>query len=356
VAVSQGSRALEAFAARMAGKYGPEKISNGPPAIIVPTSSVYIDWALRVGGLQLGRVYEILGPKDSAKSTLGIGAMIQHLLMFENRGVGYVNLEGTFDPKRSTAMGLDCSKAAKKAGRWFPMLADTSEEASDMSRDLIASGLVSCIVIDSIGAMESKRVLDKTAEKAADDGRRNASVITKLTKALSTGARNNQCTVILINQPRANQTGMGGDVSAGPKAMQHSTTAKIEMRPQLGEEDTRKIKADGDPTPELVSHKVVARVSRMKNGLAGRVAEPWVNRVASVPYGPPGWDDADSYLTIGTRENIIKLGGSYYTFPDGERVNGRLAAAAYLRANPDACKAIRAEIRFDAPTDPAEEI
>lgn len=345
---------LAAFAAKMAASYK-EKVSNGPPGVIVPTGSVAIDWLLRVGGVQTGRVFELLGPKDSAKSSLAISIMIQHLLMFPDRGVCYINMENTFAPKRATLMGLDCSDAAIASGRWTPLTPDHSEDVSDMARDAIDSGLVSCLVVDSVGAMESKRVLEKEADKAADDTLRNSKIITQLTKALSTKARQNKTTVVLVNQPRAPVGSMGPDVSAGPKAMQHSTTVKIEMRPKLGEDDRRMLRLEGEFDDMLVSHKVACRASRMKNGLPGRVQEPFVNRIATAEYGPPGFDDADSYLTLGTRLDIIRQGGSHYAFPDGQKVNGRIAAATYLRKNPDAVKAIREQINFDVPTDPLED-
>lgn len=348
-------RSLAEFAVKMQGRYK-EKISNGGPVVVVPTGVLALDWALRIGGAQLGRVYEFLGPKDSGKSSAAISILAQHQLMFPSRGVGYINMEGTFAPSRAALMGLDCSKAAKNAGRWFPMLPDHSEDVSDMALDLIRDGFVSCIAIDSIGAMESDRVLQKEAEKAADNVGRNAKIITQLTKALSTEARNQKCTVILVNQPRANiGTLGGGDISAGPKAMQHSTTVKIDMRPKLGDDDIRKLKLEDEFDELIVSHKAILKASRMKNGLPGRVVEPFLNRVATEEYGPPGFDDADYHLTIGNRLDIITVGGSYYTFPDGKKVQGRIAAAKYLRANPDARKAIRERINFDVPTDPMED-
>lgn len=347
------SQALAAFALKQAKKHGEDRTDNSKPAVIVPTGSIAIDWALRVGGLQRGRLYEFLGPKDAGKTTCGISCMIQHRLAFPDYGVGYVNLEKTFSEERATAMGLECSKEHVKAGLWHPRKAHSAEEASDMARDLASSGMVSIVVIDSIGAMESDRVLEKEAEKAADNVGRTAKIITQMSKALAKYADDHDCTIILVNQPRANIGGMGADVSAGPKAMQHATTAKLEFRPKMGAEDLRTLDL-GDPDPTRVSHKVVVKCTRMKNGIEGRVVEPYVNRIATRPYGPPGWDDADSYLTIGARQKIITIGGAYYTFPDGAKINGRIAAATYLRKNPDACRAVRAQITFDTPIDPMD--
>lgn len=347
-----GSQQLATFAGKMSTKYGREKITNGPPPVIVSTGSVAMDRALRIGGYQLGRVYEVLGPKDSGKSTLGIAGMVSFAEAFPDRGYCYINMENTFDPARSTAMGLDCSAAAMRSGRWAPMMPEHSEDVSDMARDYCGSGLYSIIVVDSIGAMESDRVLGKDAAKAADAVGRNAKIITQMTKALSTMARLNNCTIVLINQPRANIGGFGGnDVSAGPKAMQHSTTAKIEMRGLGGEDDVRKLKLPGEEDLITVSIRTRMRVTRMKNGLPGRVAESFVNRVATAEFGPPGFDVADEYITVGVREKVISLGGAWYTLPDGSRFQGRDKLARHLRENPDARKAIRGAIVFDTPTD-----
>lgn len=351
-----GSRALAAFATKIQSTYGAERISNGAPPIVVPTGSASLDWALRIGGYQLGRVYEISGPKDAGKSTLSIASLIEHARMFPDRGVAYINMENTFDPRRATAMGLDCSDKAKAEGRWFPMLPEHSEHVSDMARDLVESGFISIVVVDSIGAMESDKTLGKRADKGADSVGRNAKIITQMTKALSTLARIKQCTVLLINQPRA---AIGSpvpmDVSAGPKMLQHATTSKIEMKGLLGDEERRTLKMPGETEPLVVSHKTRMRVVRLKNGLPGRVAESFVNRIGTDEYGPPGIDTADEYITLAVREQVVTQGGAYYTLPDGTKTQGRIAFARYLREHPDALKVIRAALPFDAPTDPLED-
>lgn len=342
--------ALAKFAASTESKYGKERIRNGPPPLIVPSGSLALDRALRVGGYQAGRIYEFLGPKDSGKSTLGIEAMISFTARFGDRGVSYVNLEKTFAPERATAMGLDCSDKARASGRWLPMLARSSEQASDMARDACDSGVMSLVVVDSVGAMESDRVMGKEAEKAADAVGRNAKIISQLIKALIDSAERNQCTVILINQPRANIGGFGGDISAGPKAMQHSSTAKIDFSARGSEEDVRKLRLSPHDDPAVVSGRHRMRVSRMKNGLGGRVGETFINRIGTSEYGPPGVDTADEHITWGMRAGVITGGGAWYTLPGGKRVNGRIACAQYLRANPSLLAEIRAGISFDDPT------
>jgi RecA/RadA recombinase len=172
-----------------------------------------------------------------------------------------------------------------------------------------------------------------------------------MTKALATMARLNHCTVLLVNQPRANIGGMAGapDVSAGPKLIQHATTSKIEMSSVYEGESSRKLALPGEDAELLVSIKTRMRVARLKSGLPGRTAEAYINRVATGEYGPPGFDAGDEYLTLGTRHGVIKQGGAYYTFPDGTKVQGKPAATARMRGSLDDQKLIREALAFEAP-------
>lgn len=343
---------LAAFAAKQQGHYK-DRIANSPPPEIVPTGSLALDRALRVGGWQAGRVYEILGAKDSAKTTLMIASMVSFAARYPERGYCYVNMENTLDPKRATAMGLDVSDEALASGRWAQCFPTDSEDASNMAGEYCQSGHYSVIVVDSIGAMESRRVLAKAAEE--DTVMANAKVITQMNKRLSTAARLRNCTVLLVNQPRATPSSFGGDVSAGPKHMQHVTTAKIVMR-SLGdpETDVRKLKLPGDDEEVIVSQQFAAKVDRMKNGVSGLTAKFFCNKTQTAEFGPPGIDSAGEYLDVGVREGVIRLGGGWYNFPDGHREQGRPAAGRYIRETPEAGAAIRAAMKFETPVDDLE--
>ncbi|MCW2929897.1 MAG: recA [Actinomycetia bacterium] len=345
---SASMRKLSSFAEAQAKKYGEERTRNRYPPVIVPTGSWALDWALRYGGWRRGQVYEILGNKDAGKSTLALASLIQHRLMFPDLGVGYVGMENTFDPVRARRMGLDCSDRAKAEGAWAPRLPDHSEDVSDMTRDLVNSGYMSCVVVDSVGAMDSDKIMGKSAEDAAKQVGINAKIISQMTKALATFARNNQCTLILINQPRAPIGTMSmQDQSSGPKLLQHATTSKIVMRPLGGDEDVRKLQLDGEDEPLKVSIKSRALVERLKDGLPGRVAEFYVNRVGTPEYGPPGIDNADECISLGVRQKAIEQKGGWYVLPDGTQVQGRIKLATAIRERPELQKMIRAAIPFE---------
>jgi len=349
MAAGSGSRALAAFAAKMARDYPDQYALEWVPPRVIPTGCPPLDWALRTGGLLEGRVYEIVGVKDAGKSTVvqTVAGVCQRL--YPDKGVAYLDVEGTFDPEWASALGVDCSRKARKDGRWQHYYPKTSEAASDQARDAIASGLVSLVIVDSIGGMESKKALDKDAEKVQVGS--NAQVITRMSKQLSSLARMKGATVLLVNQYRANVGAMfGGDVSAGPKAMQHSTTAKIEMAQVFAQGATRKAEFWGEE--EVTGNLSRARVTRMKNGARSRVAEFWIMTQETEEFGRQGIDLADAYYRLGKMLNIIEpLPGSYYMLPGDVKLHGEAAVLKYLRADPGARDAIRAAMPFDEPED-----
>jgi RecA/RadA recombinase len=300
-------------------------------------------------------MHEIIGEPNAGKTTVVLASAGNFQRAFPGRGVCYIDMEHTFDPAWAAALGADCGGEARAEGRWLHWYPESSENASDMLRDACKGGCpctagrhtdsqASVVIVDSIGSLESEQAFAKEAAKVTVGD--NAKVITRMVKHVSTLARLHNVTVLLVNQYRADIGGGGWDVSAGPKAMQHSTTTKVEMR-KIGSRDaTRKLKFDGDEEP--VSCQSRARVTRMKYGPPGRVAEFFINNRPTEEFGPAGIDFADELATLGKRTGAIPLSGSHYDIPGGRKVNGEAAAIAYLRAHPEACAAVREAIFQEA--------
>jgi RecA/RadA recombinase len=190
--------------------------------------------------------------------------------------------------------------------------------------------------------MESKKAFAK--EAGEDIIGKNAQVITRMSKALASLTRQNECSIILINQPRAPVSGGYSDLSAGPRALQHATTAKITMRLIGGADGTRKMKF-GD-SEEPVSKQVRAIVERLKYGTEGRRAEFWFNVQETAEYGPVGVNAADEYATMGIRYGVIAREGkgSWYVVPGADKVNGQPAVRKLLLARPELLEAVRAGV------------
>lgn len=342
-------RTLANLAAKAQRDYGEAQVplDKARPLAVTPTGCIGLDWALRAGGYVRGRGYEIVGVKDAGKSTLVLTAAAIHQRAFPDRGVAYMDVEQTFDPGWATALGVDCLNSARKSGRWLHYYPGDSETASDMARDAAKSGDISLIIIDSVGGMESKKALEKDADKAQIGA--NAQVITRMSKHMATLCRRNDVVLLLVNQYRANVGSLvGGDISAGPKAMQHMTTSKIEMAQVFAQGSSRKEEFWG--TEEVVGNMSRARVTRLKSGPRSRVCEFWIQTQQTPKWGPQGIDAADEHYRLGKQLGIIaQLPGGYYVLPGDEKFHGEDAVLAHLRANPAARDAIREQVPFEAP-------
>jgi recombination protein RecA len=315
------------------GRLAPKREEPAPYRVL-PTGSLTLDWALRLGGWIEGRVHEAVGPPDSAKTTLVINGMARAIAKYPRKGIGYIDMEGTFDDAWAGANGLDLSYVEH-------LYADFSEQASDQARKLCRSGLYSMVVVDSIGAMESKKALEKDAIDTLPG--RNAQVVTRMCKHLASLTREHGTTVILVNQLRANIGGMGGDISAGPKEMQHATTTRVQMTG--GRQEPVKMQFFPGEDAEIVSRQFRAKVTRSKAIPPGRVGEFWVNNRLTPEYGPPGINMIDEYISVGIRLGVIDQGGGgMYELPGGVKAKGRGKVIELLRGHAELRAAVRENI------------
>jgi recombination protein RecA len=325
---------LDKFRAGLARTYG-DRLAPVPdepaPYQVVSTGSLTLDWALRLGGWIRGRIHEVVGAPDSAKTTLVINGMAAAVRADPRKGIGYIDLEGTFDDAWAIANGLDLAYVEH-------LYAENSETASNQALSLCRSGLFSMVVVDSIGAMESRLALEKDAKETLPG--RNAQVVTRMCKALGSLTRNTGTTVILVNQLRANFGGMGGDVSAGPKEMQHSTTTRVAMTG--GRQEPMKMQFYPGEDAEIVCRQFRGRVTRSKAVPPGRVAEFWVNNRPTGEYGPAGINTVDEYVSVGIRLGVIEQdGGGNYTILGREKTKGRGNVLKLLRGD----EGLRAAVR-----------
>lgn len=325
---------MTALRAQLEQRYGDSRIvrrENVKPYQVISTGSISVDYATVVGGIVLGRTHEIVGIEGVGKTTLAINAAAQ-AQKTTGKAVGYIDMEQTFDYDWAEANGLDTSNDA-----WLHAYPDDSEDVSDQLRMLCRTDLLSLIIVDSIGGMESRQALGKEADEHSVG--RNAQVITRMVKNVAVLARKHQVAILFINQYRANISNpMGADISAGPKALKYNTTMKLEMR-RSGEPPVY-LDVNGDKMP--VGVQVSCKVTRNKVAPAGKSGTFWIFNQPTEEYGPVGIDVADDALSLGIKTGVVEQGaGGYYTLPDGRRIRGRDSVMDTLRGEPDTVQAVR---------------
>jgi recombination protein RecA len=302
----------------------------------IPTGSIVLDHALYFGGWTVGRVHELVGRPDSAKTLLMINSAVNAQAKYPDKPVGYVDVEKTFDDAWAQTNGLDLSRE-----RWTHLKADHAEHASDMVRKLVFSGLYSMVILDSVGAMESKKVFEKDAEDPLPGA--NAQVVSRLCKHVATLSWQTGTTVLLVNQIRKPIGKMESDISAGSIIMQHATTTRVQIAQVGGAESYTSLVMEAGEDAETISKQFRARVTRSKIFPPGRKAEFWANNRATEEYGPAGINKIDQYASMAIRCGYaVKDGeGSYYRIHGHDkRINGRKAVGDLLRGSEQERKAM----------------
>lgn len=326
---------LDSFRTQMEKRYGDrvERHETAQEILYVPTGVAGLDVALG-GGWALGRMHQVIGKPGCCKTAMVMIALANAQKAYPDRQVGYIDMERTWTWERATAMGIDTGKK-----RLLYVKPQSSEEVSDILRDMLRSELFSLVGVDSIGSMERAEAMYEKSAEESDMGK-NAQVISRLCKQVAVIGNDSNTGTILVNQYRTDFA-MGGDKAAGPMIMGYTTTDSVVMRRGFGAEDTTKIKDDDGQDIE-VAHTVTARVERSKLRTAGGISKFWFNKV-EFDGNPAGIDVAAEAFDIGVKtEALVKGTGHYWVFPDGTKENGKGAAIRRLRNDPVALEAVRA--------------
>lgn len=332
---------MAALREKMTKKYGDGKVTKREtvePYEVIPTGSISLDLALRVGGWVIGRMHEVVGPEGVGKTTLCINTMVKCQEKYPDGLIGFVDMEQTWDWEWAERQGLNTS-----SDKFLHVYPDNSEDVSDQIKEMIETGLFKLIVVDSIGGMESKQAFDKEAEEHVMG--RNAQIITRMVKRLAMLTRKHKVAVVMVNQYRANLANpQGGDQSAGPKAFRYSTTTKVELR-RTGTEPLKFDFKDGEG-PVVVGVEIKGRVSRNKVAAGNKSGTFWIVNQDTPDWGPVGIDAAQEAYAIGLFTEVIDpQAGGYHWMPwttdKKQRIHGKAAVLEFLRANPDKADEVR---------------
>ena len=306
---------------RSYGKGAIMKLGDNPiediPAI--STGSIGLDAALGVGGLPKGRVVEIYGPESSGKTTLAL-----HAIAEAQKGGGiaaFIDAEHAFDRFYAQNLGIDVSNLLISQP-------DNGEQALEITENLIRSGAIDIIVIDSVAALTPRSEIEGEMgdSKMGLQARLMSQALRKLTGTISkTGA----C-CIFINQLREKIGVMFGnpETTTGGNALKFYSSVRLDIR------RISQIKEGDNVTGSRVRVKVV------KN----KVAPPFQKAEFDIVYGK-GFSKTGEIIDLGVEFGIIKKSGSWYSYGDTKLGQGRDAVKNLLEDNPELSDELEGLIR-----------
>lgn len=303
------------------GKGSIMKLGDKPSVSIeaIPTGALDLDIALGIGGIPRGRIIEIYGPESSGKTTLA-----QHIVAeCQKKGgiAAFVDAEHALDPEYAKNIGV-------KVEDLLISQPDTGEQALNITEELVRSGAVDIIVVDSVAALVPKAEIDGSMEdqQMGLQARLMSKALRKLTGII--GKTNT--TVIFINQLRMKIGNVYGnpETTTGGNALKYYASVRMEIK----KADTLK----GDEG-EFGNH---VRVRVLKN----KVAPPFRTAEFDIIFGK-GICKFGNILDVAAKMNIVDKAGAWYSYKDEKLGQGREKAKEYLASNPEIMANIEAEIR-----------
>ncbi len=285
----------------------------------IPTGSLALDIALGIGGVPRGRIIEIYGPESSGKTTLA-----QHIVAeCQKRGgiAAYVDAEHALDPEYARNLGVQVDDLLISQP-------DTGEQALDITEELVRSGAVDVVVVDSVAALVPKAEIEGSMEdqQMGLQARLMSKALRKLTGIIG----KTSTTVIFINQLRMKIGVMYGnpETTTGGNALKYYASVRLEIRRTEG------LKGDGE---EIGNH---VRVRVLKN----KVAPPFRTAEFDIIFGK-GICKIGNILDVAVNMNIVNKAGSWFSYKDEKLGQGRDKAKEYLSEHTDMLQEIEALIR-----------
>lgn len=287
----------------------------------IPTGSIGLDYALGVGGLPKGRIVEIFGPESSGKTTLALHVVAES----QKQGgiAAFIDAEHAFDRFYAQKLGVDIENL-------LVAQPDYGEQALEIAENLIRSGAIDVIVIDSVAALTPKSEIEGEMgdSKVGLQARLMSQALRKLTGTINkTGA-----VCIFINQLREKIGVMFGnpETTTGGNALKFYSSIRLDIR------KTSQIK-DGE---DVIGNRVKVKVVKNK------VAPPFRKAEFDITYGE-GISHAGEIVDLGVEHNVIKKSGSWFSYGDSKLAQGRDAVKRLIDDNPELAEELTAKI-FEA--------
>lgn len=287
----------------------------------ISTGSLGLDIALGIGGVPKGRIIEIYGPESSGKTTLAT-----HIVAEAQKAGGiaaFIDAEHAFDKYYAQKLGVDVENL-------LIAQPDNGEQALEIADNLIRSGAIDIIVIDSVAALVPKAEIEGEMgdSKMGLQARLMSQALRKLTGTIS----KTNCCCIFINQLREKIGVMFGnpETTTGGNALKFYASVRLDIR------RTSQIKDSDEVSGNRVKVKIV------KN----KVAPPFRIAEFDIMFGE-GISKVGEIIDLGVEYNIIKKAGSWFSYGETKLGQGRDAVKNLLHDNPDLADELEAKIRAE---------
>lgn len=286
---------------------------------VVSTGCLPLDIALGIGGLPRGRIVEIFGPESSGKTTVAL-----HVVAEVQKAGGiaaFIDAEHALDPLYAGKLGVDIANL-------YVSQPDTGEQALEICEQLVRSGGVDIVVIDSVAALTPKAEID--GEMGDSFIGLQARLMSQALRKLTAVTSKSKTIVLFINQLREKVGVMFGspETTPGGKALKFYSSVRL---------DVRKIETLKDGQ-DMIGNRT--RVKVVKN----KVAPPFKTAEFDIIYGE-GISLLGSLIDMAVEFDVIEKSGSWFSYK-GEKIGqGRDNVKAYLKANPKIADEVDKEVR-----------
>lgn len=288
---------------------------------VIPSGSILLDEALGIGGYPKGRIIEMYGPESSGKTTLALHAIAEA----QKQGgiAAFIDAEHALDPQYAKSLGVNIDDL-------YVSQPDTGEQALEICENLVRSGAIDIIVVDSVAALTPQAEIE--GEMGDSHMGLQARLMSQALRKLTAIIGKSNCIVVFINQIRMKIGVMFGnpETTTGGNALKFYASVRLEIR--------RVESIDSKTSEDAVGNRV--RVKVVKN----KVAPPFRKVELDIYFGK-GISSAASLLDSAVKHGIIDKRGAWFTCGEEKVGQGKENAVAFIEQNPDFAAKVEKQIR-----------
>ena len=285
----------------------------------IPSGSIGLNLAMGIGGYPKGRVVEIYGPESSGKTTLSLHAIAE---CQKGGGIAaFIDAEHAFDRFYAEKLGVDLAELVISPP-------DNGEQALEIADNLIRSGAVDALVIDSVAALTPKSEIE--GEMGDSKMGLHARLMSQAMRKLTASISKTNCTVFFLNQLREKIGVMFGnpETTTGGNALKFYASVRLDIRRSTQIKDTE---------GAVLGNKT--RVKVVKN----KVAPPFKTAEFDIMYGE-GISKTGEIIDLGVEHEIIEKSGSWFSYGGTKLGQGRDSVKLLLKDNPELMEELEGKI------------